>query len=204
MRHSEQAFTLIELLIVVAIIAILAAIAVPNFLEAQVRAKVSRTKSDFRSLATALEDYHVDNGNYPITYVFDEAAQREVLGNLLFALSTPIAYVSSSHLEDPFGWRPDNDGGFGAFGTIDGVAYYHARARDISKEKALIQVDPEYTLVRWILWGRGPDQIFQFLDLGGDGNPTLPPRQAFALASYDPTNGSVSAGDINRTNFKTD
>ena len=42
MIKDEKAFTLIELLIVVAIIAILAAIAVPNLLEAQVRAKVAR------------------------------------------------------------------------------------------------------------------------------------------------------------------
>ncbi|MBN1477342.1 prepilin-type N-terminal cleavage/methylation domain-containing protein, partial [Candidatus Sumerlaeota bacterium] len=62
-RH--RAFTLIELLIVVAIIAILAAIAVPNFLEAQTRAKVSRVKADIRSVATALEAYIVDYNMYP-------------------------------------------------------------------------------------------------------------------------------------------
>ena len=60
-----RAFTLIELLIVVAIIAILAAIAVPNFLEAQVRSKVSRVKSDLRSVVTALEAYAVDRNDYP-------------------------------------------------------------------------------------------------------------------------------------------
>ena len=62
----KKAFTLIELLIVVAIIAILAAIAVPNFLEAQTRAKVSRVQSDLRTLATGIESYTVDN-NKPMT-----------------------------------------------------------------------------------------------------------------------------------------
>ena len=55
-----QAFTLIELLIVVAIIAILAAIAVPNFIEAQIRAKVSRVNADMRAISTALEAYCTD------------------------------------------------------------------------------------------------------------------------------------------------
>jgi prepilin-type N-terminal cleavage/methylation domain-containing protein len=52
--RANKAYTLIELLIVVAIIAILAAIAVPNFLEAQVRSKVARVKADMRTLATAI------------------------------------------------------------------------------------------------------------------------------------------------------
>ena len=65
---DKAAFTLIELLIVVAIIAILAAIAVPNFLEAQVRSKVAVVYSDFRTVKTALESYRVDYNNYPHDY----------------------------------------------------------------------------------------------------------------------------------------
>ena len=65
MMRGRKGFTLIELLIVVAIIAILAAIAIPNFLEAQIRSKVSRTKTDMRSVATALEAYMVDTNMYP-------------------------------------------------------------------------------------------------------------------------------------------
>ena len=62
---NRRAFTLIELLIVVAIIGILAAMAVPNFLNAQVRAKIGRVYADLRSIQTALEMYTIDN-NRPI------------------------------------------------------------------------------------------------------------------------------------------
>lgn len=60
-----RAFTLIELLTVVGIIAILAAIAVPNFLEAQVRSKISRTISDMAVVSAALRSYYADNNHYP-------------------------------------------------------------------------------------------------------------------------------------------
>ena len=62
---SGCASSLLVYLVVGVIIAILAAISVPNFLEAQIRSKVSRAQSDMRSLATALEAYVVDNNAYP-------------------------------------------------------------------------------------------------------------------------------------------
>jgi prepilin-type N-terminal cleavage/methylation domain-containing protein len=61
----KRAFTLIELLMVVAIIAVLAAIAVPNFLEAKIRTSISRVASDHRTLATGIEAYHTDHKQYP-------------------------------------------------------------------------------------------------------------------------------------------
>ncbi|HUT24095.1 MAG TPA: prepilin-type N-terminal cleavage/methylation domain-containing protein, partial [Sumerlaeia bacterium] len=90
--ERETGFTLIELLIVVAIIAILAAIAVPNFLEAQTRSKISRVKSDFRSVGVALEAYFTDRQTYPdMAWIF--ANVNFSIG--LRDLTTPVAYITS-------------------------------------------------------------------------------------------------------------
>ena len=62
---KRRGFTLIELMVVIAIIIILAAVAIPNYLNMTARAKKSRISSDFASLATALESYNTDWGHYP-------------------------------------------------------------------------------------------------------------------------------------------
>jgi len=63
--RKEEGFTLIELLIVVAIIGIIAGIAIPNFLGARTKARVTRAFADMRAIADALEMYYVDNTTYP-------------------------------------------------------------------------------------------------------------------------------------------
>jgi len=77
---KKSGVTLIELLIVVAIIAILAAIAVPNFLEAQIRAKTSRSLGDLATTAAALEHYYCDYTAYPPNIV--DFRHVEFLGDL--------------------------------------------------------------------------------------------------------------------------
>jgi type II secretion system protein G len=95
---GARAFTLIELLIVVAIIAILAAIAVPNFLEAQTRAKVTRCMADMRAIGNAIETYFVDNGKPPQD---EQPDAWRSSAEYLSVLSTPICYIASLP-PDPF------------------------------------------------------------------------------------------------------
>jgi type II secretion system protein G len=78
MLRNTKGFTLIELMIVVVIIGILAAIAIPNFISMQDRAKESSVKANMHTVQLAIEDFAVQNdGTYPVAA--DDAA---VVANL--------------------------------------------------------------------------------------------------------------------------
>ncbi len=68
-RKSNKGFTLIELMIVVAIIGILAAIAIPNFLRFQLKAKSSEGKVNIAAIRTAEESYLAEFGTFVDTGV---------------------------------------------------------------------------------------------------------------------------------------
>ncbi|HQH73041.1 MAG TPA: prepilin-type N-terminal cleavage/methylation domain-containing protein, partial [bacterium] len=96
MKHRSSSFTLIELLIVVAIIGILAAIAVPNFLNAQTKAKITRSYTDMGALQTALDMYFLDRNDFPRSNYIERYPTRPFR-----RLTTPVAYMSSFP-SDPF------------------------------------------------------------------------------------------------------
>ena len=204
-RHTpaRRAFTLIELLIVVAIIAILAAIAVPNFLEAQTRSKVTRVKADHRTIATALEAYYVDNNTYPL---MQHAGAGTPFSTIIFEqITTPIAYLTSAGVfVDPFRQQ------FAA--PVPGVdaGYPYLYANFIDYGPVFMGFGPP-SFDAWCVTSVGPDQ----------GEPSVIPMEQTMLGLpyiaanfppalvdwwgciYDPTNGTVSGGDIGRTGGST-
>jgi len=189
--QNKKAFTLIELLIVVAIIAILAAIALPNFLEAQTRSKVARVKSDLRTMATALEAYRVDSNSYPHSYVVADALIEPRIKRLS-PLTTPLAYMTSippdifsrdkvttysnEDIRVPIYTDKKSYARFvtNAFGTVE-------NGRNVYR--LFWRVD--FPQSEWVLRSRGPRGT-----AGGIGETFT------KLDAYDPTNGTISNGNI--------
>jgi len=166
---QHKAFTLIELLIVVAIISILAAIAVPNFLNAMVRAKVSRASSELKNLANAYVMYRMDNNAYA-PHIDGHPAQHRYV-------TTPIAYFSSSVLDvfaDPNG----------PHGSASSWPWQCCTQGQYHAEPAFFAYDPNSNSpIRgnrqypYFIISYGPDGIW-------DGE------------TYEPTNGFRSAGNM--------
>jgi len=75
MDEKDQGFTLIELLVVIIIIGILAAIAIPVFLNQRKKAVDASAKSDLRTVANELETYATDAQAYPATVTFTAATK---------------------------------------------------------------------------------------------------------------------------------
>lgn len=211
---GTRAFTLIELLIVVAIIAILAAIAVPNFLEAQVRAKVSRSRNDVRSIATTLEMYAVDNNRYPLVggsygdWDIINGAATHTLGiencsySLPVCLTTPVAYASALPMGS-FNQKPDascrydqmTPGAFPAgywYGTLD---FFIAHGwQNQWRVGGTAAPQGAYATFRgpanWVLLNKGPDGVW-----AKDSTEEVDYPQ---LYQYDATNGTMSVGNVFR------
>ncbi|MBN1517913.1 prepilin-type N-terminal cleavage/methylation domain-containing protein [Candidatus Sumerlaeota bacterium] len=187
-RTTRSGFTLIELLIVVLIISILAAIATPNFLEFQVRAKVSRAKADMKAMETGIEAYNVDNGAYPPAHDPNLGGGTNVfpLRERIHWITTPIAYLSTLP-PDVFTvkggcWNPLPE----FYDTYD---YYDSVSDELEDGKSINSTRGAY----WRLSSAGPDLWHSYSITAPDDPGFCGGRKG---VEYDPTNGSVSAGDI--------
>lgn len=211
---KTKGFSLIELLIVIAIISIITAIVVPNLMSANIRAKVSGVEADMGSIAIALEDYKVDHGEYPrdsrfsrnSSYASDIIAETSQafngksgsddgndaigLGYLVY----PKADFEPTYLKriagDPFNnsGKEDWNGTSGAHNHH--YSYYTGKwdsDTGTSVDSASRNDSPQY----WALVSWGPDQDKDINDYNS--------ARAAAIAGtnrYDSDSGITSDGDI--------
>jgi len=198
----RRAFTLIELLIVVAIIGVLAAIAVPNFMNAQIRAKIARVHTDMRAMGQAQEMYRIDWN----TYTENHHDSDVPLHAGLYRLTSPVAYISSLP-KDPFYTSPLAQADDWAR-TQQHYTFGSEPDWDVKWDRG---GNPSGPATRWLIASAGPDfsddsnPVFEYPGIqkviwdtpGGFSVPSYP-GVTFRYLRYSPTNGLISVGDILR------
>jgi general secretion pathway protein G len=174
--NHRQAFTLVELLVVVTVLALLAAVAAVNYQHAAARSKVARVQADMRTITGALEAYRADEKMYPPSTV---PGGDILLEHPLVALTTPVAYVASVP-QDPFGLAPYN---FEPWLRERGYLYRERAGTSVGMSSETFghiwRHEPRY---EYFIHSCGPNRIWDVLP----------------FVEYDVTNGTVSAGDIVR------
>jgi prepilin-type N-terminal cleavage/methylation domain-containing protein len=215
----KRGFSLVELVIVVALLTLLATLAIPNFIEAQNKARRARVLNDLAELGKAIESYYLDhraypapdnsltgagaNQNLPDASRFFRALptfRSRMPGEELAMLTTPIAYIPAY----------PND----IFATSKAATFSYSTPDEFTLGEGIVERG-------WIAWSVGPGRGDNIDNGGGYSGPiglvnvgvagqtriasnfynprTFHPSPALIHASYDPTNGSISPGVIWRS-----
>lgn len=182
-------FSLLELLVVVAVVAILAAVAVPNFLNARLRSDIAKAVEEMRCIGDAVENYCIDRGIYPPWKNANGSSRNHPgFSARLYPLTTPVGYLTSVP-RDPFaqGWaeRLDPDLQHPAYDTYH---YVDARSTVYYPVPRLdLVLGVSFRCSEWSVVSAGPNGLMTF---GGGPSFTL-------------SNGLRSGGDLIRVGPRT-
>lgn len=222
-KERTKGFTLIELLIVIAIILILIAIALPNFLEAQARAKYVKSAGDCRALGQAVEAFRVDR-NYLLVDIWDDDSVfghmrlLELFGHIanpskptrlqrdvMAPLTTPSVYIGEIPA-DPFLHDPKvRATGETWTGQLDTYTYFDRDPDipDVADKSTAVGKNrwPDDHNIKGYHLGshlvsqvrRLSDGEFALIGAGPDGDVV---QSGYRGMPYTPTNGTKSAGNI--------
>ncbi len=243
-----RGFSLIELLIVISIISIISGIGLINFLEAQTRSKVARTRADLRTMMTALEAYRADYTDYPLNLVVPPLPDGPKTPEGVSAgypvvppqLTSPVAFITTLPRE-PFrlgdsiynfrlkGFEEqqqsynyfriisyDHWWGYFQQGIFVPLPAVNAMPGDDTQVHFNSSAFSKYG--EWVMIAAGPDKIFAdwSADLGFDDShywyyepynsedyfslclkaPEFAPWGYSFDIPYDPTNGTLSFGNL--------
>ena len=195
-KGGLPSFTLVELLVLVAILSVLALMAGANWEMARVRARLAQVQIEHHYVGTAVELHHVDRGAHPFQGPNEEGG---FLASVALApLTTPVAFIPGrGMLRDPFAVGPAWSTA-GVPGMEQGVPYLYANYEQFAGRQP------------WPWSNAGRFRGWALTSVGPDGRPEnllLAPAAAtmgpgfFDAAQvlevlYDPTNGTTSAGGV--------
>jgi len=205
---SEGSYALVELLIVIAIIIVVTAIAVPNVISANIKAKVKGIKSEMGSIAIALEDYRVDEGDYPIEpgssgydviakkdKAFDRHSRAIGLGKLVFPKGASDPVYLYRIPGDPFNDRGEEEWNGTSGAHNNHYCYFTGEWDPDTKTRIDSNTKAEY----WALVSYGPDKdqdIDSYTKAWNAVDSNAPDHNTYKNLVYNPDNGITSSGDI--------
>lgn len=198
----NRGFTLVELMVVVAVIGILSSIAVPRYTDMKVRSEMTASKAQMKAYGDAAQTFFMDRGHYPFSVSYDSMVDLRILEQ--------GQYVSSVNAADPFQRLPEDES---LETRRPSITSFFAGESD--KRHGLVFVNyrnfvtSDIPTIRGIgLYSIGPDRVDSLLSLYPLANEsqlmirrrllTVFGQSAMTqpMIVYSPSNGLYSDGDF--------